>query len=418
MYLALVLALRLAAPAAGGPAPVSEEKELAVAPALAGDRASRLRVAAEHRAARRYSEAASVYEGLYAERGEPGMLLEAARSRQAAGQYAHAVAYLSQLVASGQLTAADMQVAYGELQAAQRELTPVSVRVELPAGQGAASPRLTAEYLALTPREQRPPLGFPLPPGAVPVRVVILQLDPGAWRLQVDEPGLAAVDVLVDVTRQPGLEVRLDLRPPAEGAGLPLAQRRRLAAVLGGIGGVMLAVGAGLTASWELGPVRRTLARPSCDDRLACQRDHAVAVGVRSGGTGLLGAGAGALLGGLTGLVRDPRRRRSLWISELVLGGAGVVGGSFAVALAAHGFDEQNDAGRAWGDPEYVRTIDLRGDQHSIAAAGLGLGSGLAFASAAALVRTRRYHQRQRSQLGVTPSLARGSLGLTVSGRF
>lgn len=439
MALACALAALLVAPAAGSDAGsdpgsdagsgfiYSEPEETAAdtradAPG-SGSRAERVRLASLEHAARRYAEAARAYEALHEEFSDTALLLAAARSRQAAGHNAHAAMYLSQLVASGQLTAADTQVAYGELQAAQRAVTPVTVRVHLPAELATASPRLTAHYVSRYPSEQRPPLGFSLPPGSVPVRVVILQLDPGPWRLQIDDPALAAVDVLVDVLRQPGAVVELDLRRH-DAPGLPRTQRHRLAAALGGIGGAVAGVGVGLTVRGELGQVQPALARPlaACPDRLVCREDLAAAMTGRSVGAGLLGAGAGTMLGGLTALVRDDRQRRGLWIFELALGAAGAIGGGFAVALAARGFDRENVAGdRPWGDPEYTDTIRRRGNRHTIAAAGLGLGSGLAFGAATGLIYTRAYHRRHPEAIDrrVRPGLGLGAgLGLTLSGRF
>ena len=428
MALACALAALLVAPAAG-PDVVHSEPEatdtMTAAPEPVADaRAERARQAALAHAARRYAEAAGAYEALYKEFHDTALLLAAARSRQAAHHNAHAALYLSQLVVSGQLTAAETQVAYGELQAAQRAVTPVTVRVHLPVELAAASPRLTAHYVTRYAAQQRPPLEFPLPPGSVPVRVVILQLDPGPWRLQIDDPALAAVDVLVDVLVQPGAAVELDLRRHAA-PGLPRTQRHRLAAALGGLGGALVGVGVGLTIRGELGQVQPTLARPaaSCPERLACREDVAAAVTGRSIGAGLLGAGAGAMLGGLTALVRDDHRRRILWIFELALGAAGAVGGGFAVALAARGFDRENVAGdHPWGDPEYADTIQRRSHQHTLAAAGLGLGSGLAFGAATGLIHTRTHHRRHPAAIDrrVRPGLGIGAagLGLTLSGRF
>lgn len=428
MALACALAALLVAPAADPDVVYYSEPEETAADTRQGlepdPRTERVRQAALEHAARRYAEAARTYEALYEEFRDPALLLAGARSRQAAGHNAHAARYLSTLVASGQLTAADTQVAYGELQAAQRVITPVTVRVHLPAELATASPRLTAHYVTRYAAQQRPPLEFPLPPGSGPVRVVILQLDPGPWRLQIDDPALAAVDVLVEVLSQPGAAVELDLRRH-DAPGLPRTQRHRLAATLGGLGGALVGVGVGVTVYQQLRQVEPALTRPPplCPERLACREDVAAAMTGRSVGAGLLAAGAGAMLGGLTALVRDDRQRRGLWIFELALGAAGAVGGGFAVALAARGFDRENVAGdRPWGDPEYTDTIRRRGYQHTIASAGLGLGSGLALGAATGLIYTRAYHRRHPEAVDrrVRPGLGLGAAGpwLTLSGRF
>ena len=315
-------------------------------------------------------------------------------------------------------------MAYGELQAAQQAVTPVTVRVQLPGELATASPQLTAHYVSRCASEQRPSLGFPLPPGSGPVRVVTLLLDPGPWRLQIAEDALAPVDVLVDVRVQPGKPVELDLRRPEEPRGLPRTQRRRLAAVVSGVGGALVGVGVGLTVRGELWRVQPALARaPGACPGMACRELVADAMTGRSVGAGLLGAGAGALVSGLTALVRGDRSRRLSWIFELALGGAGAVGGGLAVAFAARAFDRENvDGSRPWGDPAYVDSITRRGNVHTIAAAGLGLGSGLVFGAATGLVRTRVYNRRHPDTRGrrMRPGLDLGAagLGLTVSGAF
>lgn len=375
----------------------------------------RLRAAAELRSQGRFAEAAGIYEELYEARAAAELLLAAARTRAAAGQHAHALVYLSQLVASGALTAAETQVAYSELQMAQRSVTAVTVRAQMPLRLDDAAPRLRAEFLAQTTGEQRPPLEFVLPSvGTGSMRAVIVQLDPGPWRLRVDEPGLAHIDLLVEVGKQPGPALQLDLRPPAE--GLPQPQRRRLVGALAGLGGVALAAGAGVTLVYEFTRLRPTLADP-CDDEVACDTTLVAAVTGRSVGAALAAAGGGVLVGGLTGLIADPRQRRRAWIFELVLGGAGIAGGSFAVALAARGVEGEIGSSAPWGDPDHMRSLNLRAGQHTLAAVGLGLGSGLVFSAAAGLVRTRIYHQRQR-RLSLAPSLPRGGFGLALAGRF
>lgn len=375
----------------------------------------RLRAAAELRGQGKFAEAAAIYEELYDARPAPELLLAAARTRAAAGQHAHALAYLSQLVASGQLTAAETQVAYGELQAAQRSLTPVTVRAQMPLGSDELAPRLRAEYLAHSPDEQRPLLEFPLPAGTGLTRAAIVQLDPGPWRLQIDEPGLSRIDVLIEVGARPGPALQLDLRPRAE--GLPQKQRRRLVGALVGLGGVTLAVGTGVTVGYEFTRLRPALGG-SCANEPFCNLRLGAALTGRSTGAALMGAGAGILLGGLTGLIADPRRRRQAWIFEVVLGVAGVAGGSFAVALAARGLEGEVDTPAPWEDPDHQRTLNLRAGQHTLAAAGLGLGSGLVFGGAAGLVRSRIYHQRLRRSLSFAPAPQRGGFGLALAGRF
>lgn len=420
--LACALAALLVAPAADPAAPASDGT-VAVVEAAPDGKTARVHQATLAHAARRYAEAAREYEALYSEFHDTALLLAAARSRLAARHNAHAVAYLSQLVASGQLTAADTQVAYGELQAAQREVTPVTVRVQLPSALAADSPRLTAHYVSRFAAEQRPPIESSLPPGAGPVRVVILQLDPGPWRLRIAEGTLAPVDVLVDVLVQPGPAVELDLRPEETPRGLPRTRRHRLAAGVGGLGGAVVGAGVGLTVHAEVARVQPALARTSCPDRQACREAVAGAVTERSLGAGLVGAGAGMMIGGSTALLRDARQRRISWIVELALGGAGVVGGGLAVAFTARDFDRENVHGaRHWGDPAYADAIQRRSQRHTIAAGGLGLAGGLAFGAATGLAYTRAYNRRHPDGFGrrVRPGLGLGAagLGVTLSGRF
>ncbi len=87
------------------------------------------------------------------------------------------------------------------------------------------------------------------------------------------------------------------------------------------------------------------------------------------------------------------------------------------MALAARGVEGEIGSSAPWGDPDHMRSLNLRAGQHTLAAVGLGLGSGLVFSAAAGLVRTRIYHQRQR-RLSLAPSLPRGGFGLALAGRF
>lgn len=383
-------------------------------PAREANRETRVREAAGAFAARRYPQAAREYEALYAEFDEPGFLLAAGRSRLAAGHRAHAVAYLGKSLASGLLTASDTQVAYGELEAAQRSVTPVTLRIELPADLDHV-PQLSAEYVASPEIDPRPPLEFPLPTGSSPAQVLLLQLDAGTWRLRVDDPALASAELVVEVQAQPGDDLQLDLRPHGHGPGSP---RLRLVGVLAGVGVATLGAGIGLTIVGDRA-VRRTLDREAgtCLEQPDCRDILADITTLRSAGAGILGAGAGATIAGLTGLAREPQLRRRLWLAELAVGGVAVAGGSIAVALAARDFnDEAVASGRPAGDPEVQARVERRTAQHTAAAAGLGLGSGLVFAASIALLRSRPGPQRHIiPALGFTPG--RG-LELAVSGRF
>ena len=151
-------------------------------------------------------------------------------------------------------------MAYGELAAAQRGLTPVTLRVALPTDLD-HSPKVSAEYVAPFAAESRPALEFPLPTGPGPERVLLLQLDPGAWRLRVNDPALAPVDVGIDVLVQRGHALRLDLRPQDPEQGSPRL-RLRMVGVLGGLGGAALGAGVGVTVVGDL-RLRRALARGS-----------------------------------------------------------------------------------------------------------------------------------------------------------
>lgn len=410
MLLACALGLLLAAsPAvsvASEPGPADAEQR------VHADREARARAAAGAYAARNYREAARAYEALYAEFDEPGYLLAAGRSRLAAGHRAHAVAYLGRLLASGLLTATDTQVAYGELEAAQRGVTPVTLRVQLPADLDHV-PEISAEYVA---PDARPRLEFPVPAGLGPTRVLLLLLDPGPWRLEVDDAALATVELRVDVLGQPGEPIQLDLRPHARGPGWP---RLRLVGVLTGAGSATLAAGIGVTVVGDRS-VQRTLTRPpeACIEYADCRDTLADTTTLRSLGAGLIGAGGGAMVVGLTGLTRGAALRRRLWVAELAVGGLGMVGSAVALALAARDFNQEAVAsGRPAGDPEVQALVERRTAQHTVAAAGLGLGSGLAVAAAIALLWARPDGRVQPGIGGNPGGLGRG-LTLAVSGRF
>lgn len=406
--LGLLLAASPAASVASEPGPAEAEQR------VPADKEARTRAAAGAFAARDYREAASAYEALYAEFDEPGFLLAAGRSRLAAGHRAHAVAYLGRLLASGLLTATDTQVAYGELEAAQRGVTPVTLRVQLPADLDHV-PEISAEYVAGA-GDTRPLLEFPVPAGLGPTRVLLLLLDPGTWRLEVDDAALATVELRVDVLGQPGEPVHLDLRPHARGPGWP---RLRLVGVLAGAGSTTLAAGIGVTVVGDRS-VQRTLTRApgACLERADCRDTLADTTTLRSLGAGIIGAGGGAMVVGLTGLTREAALRRRLWVAELAVGGLGMVGSAVALALAARGFNHEAVAsGRPAGDPEVQALVERRTAQHTVAAAGLGLGSGLSVAAAIALLWARPDARVQPGIGGNPGGLGRG-LTLAVSGRF
>jgi hypothetical protein len=429
--LALLALLAPADPPADGdePAPVQATDEPAAAPSTttstpvapapepAVPEDPRARRAADDLAAGHADAAARAFEALHAEVREPAYLLQAARARLAAGHRAHAIAYLSGLLAGKRLAAADVQVAYALLQQAQQAVTPVTVRVHLPPPLvGARELRLVAE-VDLAAEAPRPSLAFPLPGGAEPVRMVMLQLDRGVWRLRVEHPGAAPASARVVVEARPGPAVQLDLRPRgADVDDLPRQQRRRMAGVVTGLGVGLAATGMGLAAAGQVLRVEPVLSRSlgACTPDDGCRKALADAVTFRNFGGTLLGAGVGAAIGGLTGLIRDPRRRRAAWAVELAIGGAGVIAGSFATSLSARGFDRANTG--PWGDQTYVDTIDRRAWQHALASAGLGLGAGLAASAAIGMVRTRIYHARRRVRpdLALSPAM----LGLGVSGSF
>lgn len=406
--LGLLLAASPAASVASEPGPTETER-------VHANKEARTRAAAGAFAARDYREAARAYEALYAEFDEPGYLLAAGRSRLAAGHRAHAVAYLGRLLASGLLTATDTQVAYGELEAAQRGVTPVTLRVQLPADLDHI-PKISAEYVAPGAGDPRPLLEFPVPAGLGPTRVLLLLLDPGPWRLEVDDAALATIELRVDVLGQPGEPVQLDLRPHARGPGWP---RLRLVGVLSGAGSAMLAAGIGVTVVGDRS-VQRTLTRApgACIERADCRDTLADTTTLRSLGAGIFGAGGGAMVVGLTGLTREAVLRRRLWVAELAVGGLGMVGSAVALALAARGFNHEAVAsGRPTGDPEVQALVERRTAQHTVAAAGLGLGSGLSVAAAIALLWARPDGRVQPGIGGPPGGLGRG-LTLAVSGRF
>jgi hypothetical protein len=394
----------------------SEPADVPDPAAVLADKEARAREAAAAFAARRYPEAARKYEALFDEFDEPNFLLAAGRSRLAAGHRAHAVAYLSRLLASGRLTATDTQVAYGELAAAQKAVTPVTLRIELPADLDHV-PQLSAEHIAPQEIDPRPPLEFPLPTGSSPTRVLLLQLDPGTWQLQVDDPALESVELVVDVLGQPGEVLHLDLRPHDH--DLPRLQRRRLVGVLAGLGGATLGAGIGVMLVGDRA-VQRTLTRKDCLEQDDCADTLADVTTLRSAGAGILGAGAGVAIVGLTGLAREPRLRRGLWFAELGIGGAGLLGSVVAVALAARRFNhDATPSGDPAGDPDALAGIERRTVQHTAASAGIGLGSGLVFAAAIALLRTQKNPQRHLAPaLGMSPGGLGPGLALAVSGRF
>lgn len=214
-----------------------------------------------------------------------------------------------------------------------------------------------------------------------------LVLDPGAWTVAISRPGFQELRVEVSCAEGQVTTIAADLLPVDSGPPQdPPAERgagrggRRAWAIAGGtIGGAAVVGGAAIYAA-SFRPLAGVFQGMSCGPDAStdlCRRPIAGLVERTAGGAAMLGAGAGVLVGGLSGLVREESARHKLWTAEAIAGGV-LTGG--AVALLAYGSTYFSTANT---DDPWPRAAVARGGEFYVAGAGL-LGAGLGLAATAA----------------------------------
>lgn len=404
MVCVLLAALLLLAPS--GPAGPASPAAGTSAPAGASERRSRAREAFERG---RFAEAALEFEELWREGHIASDLFNAAASRFALRHHTHAVAHLDALLELPGLTPAQRDEATALARTARAETRPVTLelRTQRPLD-GPLSVTLT--FVSTFASDVRPDLTIAVVPGERPV----LSLDPGAWRLRVDDPRFEAEVQEVRVEASAPAALALDLRPRQDARAL-----RRFALGWGGAGTALVVAGAGLLGvgqgRWSSrlnGPVEGCQPGDPVYAIEACRSGVAAAGTLRTAGAGVLGAGTGALLGGLIARVAEPRKRRLAWIVTASLGGLASVGGGVALGLGARSFVGQDDLS-AWTADDR-RAVDRAGTTHTIGAVFLGLGTGTLASALTGLALDRS----GRFLVSASPQLRIGGATLLFEGRF
>jgi hypothetical protein len=391
------------------------------AAATAGDRAERTARAARFFEGGRYVEAALEFEALRRDfPGDASILFNAAASRDAAGHFAHAVAYLRQYLARSDLGPDDRKQGEEQLAESARKVTPVALTVALPL-EGPQAVTVIARPVPTSPADLRPELSFPLRSPRQPFQ---LELDPGAWVVRVEGPGYEPAEQQIDVATAPlSLSLRPQLVPVAEPEP-PRPERvvppEVIRATTRGLyisGGAVAALGLGLIGG-GVGMVHGDRVQACSDPTLAsCRKRFAGGLALRNVGTSFLGAGAGLAASALVWRAGDPRKRVIAWSALAAVGGVGLILGEVLVIRGAIPFSRDNTGPGAlagwsdhWGEHRHSALPALAGTLR-------GLGVGLVAGAVTGLV-VQRKHLGKASALRVDPSAGPGHTGLVLSGRF
>lgn len=413
-------ALLLSQPALAAASPVHPRmvfQAAAAAPQVTGTREERAAAAAAYYSQGDFVRAALGFEGLRRDYpGDKNYLFNASASRYGAGHHAHAVAFTREYLALPGLTPDDKRDAEAQLREAEANVTPVLVSVTLAPG-GPGQIGLVAQYVARESGDIRPDLPFPATPGAA----TKVELDPGVWAIRAEGAGYATTEQRVEVTKggQHALTLQVALAPktvddvprdvPPRATDVPPVAARRAMLGLAAGGGVVAAAGIAVITVGQVGVGNSAeCTKPGRE----CPLDLAAGLRIRGLGSAVLGAGAGLLTGGLTWLIRDPKRRRTAWIAEAAIGGAGLAAGVALWTLGSRKFNEDvNGPGTEWGD-FHAAHKGMAGN--AIGATLMGLGAGTLISAGTGLALQRKHLNRVQ----VGGMAGRGQFGLTLSGRF
>lgn len=415
-------ALFLSLPALAAASPVHPRMVLqaaASAPQVTGTREERAAAAAAYYTQGDFVRAALGFEGLLRDYPQDkNYLFNASASRYGAGHHAHAVALTREYLGLPGLTADDKRDAEAQLREAEANVTAVQVSVALAPG-GPGKVGLVAQYVARESGDIRPDLPFSATPGAA----TKIQLDPGVWMIRAEGAGYAKTEQRVEVIRggQPAITLEVALAPkvvedvppavgPRAATDVPPAAARRAMIGLAVSGGVVAVAGVAVTAVGQVGVGK---AAECSGSNVDCLIELGGGLRTRGLGSAVLGTGAGLLTGGLTWLIRDPKRRRTAWIAEAAIGGVGLVAGMILVPLATRNYNEDSNA-RAienWGD---FHDAHRREAGNAVGSALVGFGAGALISAGTGLALQRKHMNRVQ----VGGMAGRGQFGLTLSGRF
>lgn len=405
--------------AAEGPARASERPS--------GSKDERVAQAFTNYEKQRFDAAALEFEGLWQEFREPRFLFNAAVSRVGARHHAHAVAYLSEYLGTAGLAADDRAEAEAQRTTSLRETVGVRVTIEAPADLAAVE--FAVQHVPKLASDIRPPLRFAAEQASGTQRARVVDLDPGEWKVRVEVPGYEAAEEVVRVEggAQPVVALALvpAMRAHAGNAGVPDRVRKKFVQGASVAGGLVLVGGA---AALAVGQVKfgQSFAAPetSCaPDQLDCRAALASAGTLRGVGAGLLGAGVGGAVAGITGVIRAGKPRRTAWIAEAALGGVAALGGAVWLGLSGKRFTEANSRGDVgWGDAGNQALASRFAAQHTAATAVVGFGAGMLVGGLGGILLERSFARGPRSLArrglkvggGATPAWS----GVVVSGRF
>lgn len=403
MVCVLVAALLLLAPAPTSGSPAAGPN----APQSADERRGRAQTAFEHG---RFAEAALEYEALWREGHGAPDLFNAAASRFALRHYTHAVAHLEALLALPSLTAAQREEASNLAKIARGKTRAVPLELRTPRPLDAPL-TLALGVVSAFASDIRPDITITIRPADR----TVLSLDPGVWRLRVDDPRFEPIthEVRVDASAAAAPQV-LDLRPRQDARVL-----RRFALGWSVAGGASLALGAGLLGGgqsrWSS---RRDIPLEGCQaggpsyPLETCRDALAGAANLRAAGAGLLGVGAGALVGGLITLAPDPRGRRVGWTVAASVGALATFGGALALGFGTRSFAGHNDRSEWTADDR--RAVERAAATHTVGGAFVGLGGGMLASSITGIVLNRK----GRFLVSASPQVRLGGAALLLEGRF
>lgn len=374
----------------------------------------------------RYVEASLEFEGLWRDfPDEPRFLFNAAAARYAAGHYAHTVAYLGEYLAREEVVGEDRKEAQAQLEEARNKVTGLQVSVAIPAG-ASGEVTVVVKPVARGASDLRPELMVPTRRSS-DMATAMVQLEPGSsWVVSAMAAGLEGRSQEVEVTREPGQKVSLQLAAPTtpveeRGAGPKRAgggQLNHVRALKIGFGVSSGVVVAGLVAA-GVGVSKRNRAE-ECDSAagsLGCRQELAVGLRTRDAGAAVIGAGFGLLAGSIVWVSKDARKRRNAWLAEASVGGLALIGGAVWLTVSSNKFNGANIGPITdWGS-HYADVGASRG--HAVAATVFGLGAGLVGSAVTGLLVQRKRGGTARARALRIDGLAMpGRAGLMVSGRF
>lgn len=328
--------------------------------------------------------AAALYERGWLETQSLELLARAGLARARLGHRAHAAVYLAEVSARGEALGAlqaEVQKTLGEAQAATVPLTVVvmaeagELQVHATRGGTTGAPRLTIRVPVTTAGPQ----------------TLIVFLDPTEWSI-VARTGERTIGSR-RVTLAPGVAQGIEIGVRAVEASSP----RRLVIAASSVGAGLVVGGALLTGISRLG-LTTVVYRPNCAESRSeedCSGPAATQTYRIGGGAFVLGAGAGALVAGLTGLVPRSGPRRIAWIAEAAGGGMLLALGAGLLGVGNRRFVEANTGPYPW-----ERWRDGVDGASRIYGGGVGLigaGLGLAAVSITGLVLESRQRRRPKA---------------------